>query len=73
MNGRFMRCISTALLCLALAPFITGCGGGACPEVGPTSADAGLDAYGCPLPADTTEPGVPPPRPSFCANNPACI
>jgi hypothetical protein len=73
MNGRLMRCLSMALLCLALAPFITGCGGGGCPEVELSSAEPALDAYGCPLPADATGPGVQPPPPSFCTNNPACI
>ena len=68
MNGRLMRCIVMALLCLAMAPLLAGCGGGGCPEPGTFTAD---EAPGCPLPEEA--PPITPPGPHFCTNNPACI
>jgi hypothetical protein len=60
-----MRCIVMALLCLGMAPFLTGCGGGGCTE-------ASTELH-CADETDTTPPDVaPPPGRGWCTNNPAC-
>jgi hypothetical protein len=70
MNSRCARCIVLAIVCLALAPLITGCGGGGCAQPSEDASTCATDPA-----TDTPDaPDVPGPRlPHFCSNNPACI